>query len=319
MEMWSRRDFLKVATTSGVSTFLGMHGWTGIQSVRAGIKGWGNASGQVVAALRELPVNVTAVADLPSASTYLLEDWRTAFPAVAPQIYDDVRTMLERSRIDVLYASALPAHLENVPVHLLLENSESPLPHPAVTMDKFVQILPRYEFGGLNRSTSLLSMGDWSRAAIDCRTALPSTRFRDRSEFGCWLYQQIGEALDVVCELMDVDGVEQVFALATPAFSPYSARLGWRLATSESPLRTIDVSVVAAGLSPNQSAGTRILLCSEGRVAALCSAPRSSQLTTFLASNLLESIRRHDPQGLLYHPSLLTRSHDLVTRVAMSI
>lgn len=318
MKMWNRRDFLKIATASGVSAYASVHGWTGTPHVRVGIAGWNSRSHRIVEALQAVPgLRVTAVAYVSTSSMSSMAGWGTAFSNHKPSVYPNVRSLLKESDIDVLFADALHPPYAELPVHLLLDHPGLDEIASLASHAKCVQILPPYEFSGLSRSSSA-SVGKWNHATIECHATFPSKPFQNRSELASWVYRQIGVAIDTTCELMDVDDVAQVFGTATPANSPHTAKFGWRFTTIESPTRMIDVSVVATHAGKRSTDAT-ISLRRLGQSTKLHSVPRSPQFTRFLTSNLLEAISNNDPQLLLYSPSALMRSHKLVSRAVMGL
>jgi hypothetical protein len=180
-----------------------------------------------------------------------------------------------------------------------------------------VQVLPKYEFGGISRSSSTL-LGNWTHAVIDCRSTLPATPFEDKSEFASWLYREVGEAIDFVSAVMDITQAKQVFAAATPAVSAHQAKFGWRFACDGAASGTIDLSVAAIHSSKAHS-GITITLMGHGQSIVLYAAPRSPRFTGFLICNLIDALRNGKQKTLLYHPALLKKSYDIVSRAAMSV
>jgi hypothetical protein len=312
----NRREFLAFMALVGVSASTSPARWRAHRQFKVGMAEWNAASQVVAVAFRQIPeLGVAAVAGV-TPRTASLTEWRASFPNDQPEFYPDVTTMLKRSHFDFLYANAPDRTVAESAVHLLLEDpNPSTLVHLSAS-PAYIQILPRYEFSGFSRLSSM--SGEWMMAIIDCRSTLPNKPFQNQSEFAAWLYREIGEAIDFACELVDIGETHKIFAVAAPAESPYAAKFGWHIAGRGPCAGTIDVSV-SANHSPTQSGAIRIILRGARESVVLHSIPRSVRLTHVLTSNLIDAISSANPQNLVYRPSVLTRSHDLVTKAALSL
>ena len=317
MVIWSRREFLGVMASAGISTLAGPVAWAGGHTTRVGVVGWNAFSRRVARVFRDIPqLTIAAVADVDPSSS-LLSDWRKEFPGYLPRLYRRVPTMLEQCNLDFVYVHGADDSLDEMPIHVLLEDPDLRCIRSLSSPSMCIQILPKYEFGGISRASSLLS-GNWTHAMIDCRSALPATPFHAKSELASWLCREVGEAVDFVSELMDLTQAEQVFAAATPAVSGHQAKFGWRFVCTGSASRTTDLSVVATHSSKTHT-GITITLTGQGQSVVLHAAPRSPRFTRFLICNLIDTARSRNQQALLYHPAVLKQSYDLVSRAAMSV
>jgi hypothetical protein len=240
------------------------------------------------------------------------------FAGCLPRLYPSVPAMLEQGDLDFVYVHGANDSLNEISINLLVED---PAPHRLWAVpppDKCVQVLPKYEFGGISGSSAVLS-GNWTHAVVDCRSTLPATSFEDKSEFAFWLYREVAEAMDFVAEVMDITQAKQVFAAATPAVSAHQAKFGWRFVSDGATSRTIDLSVAAATRSSKARTGITITLTGHGQSIVLYAAPRSPRFTAFLIGNLVDALNNGNRQTLLYHPTVLKQSYDLVSQAAMSV
>lgn len=314
MSKWSRREFLALSASVGVSACAGAAGWNEGRKFQAAIAVWNERSRLVAEAFHATQsVRVTAVAGVGSRPLSRREELLAGFTGSHPTIYPDVASMLRHHTIDLLYASGSAPELADWSGHLLIDGPSDPRAY-AARRGRCVQILPQYEFAGCGRSAATLS-GDWTRASIDCRGSLPDAPIESCDELAQWLYGEVGEAIDFTSEMMGMNGADQIFAAAAPAASPYQARLGWRMVKTGTHSKSIEVSVYAVQFN-GMPKGIQIRLSADRQSLILRAAPRSIRLTHLLTANMIEAMTNSTPGSLIYSPRELSAAHELVQRAA---
>jgi hypothetical protein len=314
MTKWSRRDFLTFSACAGVSALAAIN--TGDATVRAGMLGWNDRSRFMATAFREIPeLRVVALSGLAPGYPYRM--LLPTFSGGPPALYSTTLSMHADRAVDFLYAPGESPDLANWPGHLLLDGAVDPRKYvDSGSGSRCVQILPRFEFSGCGRSAMALS-GEWSLARIDCRSKLPDKPFAGTSDLAAWLFHEAGEAVDFACEVMRLTEDNRIFTAATPAATPFEARLGWRLRESGRAGKTIEVSIHASHVS--NSSCTKIRLYGVAQSVFLQAAPRSMEFTRQITANFLDAMNQRRPDQLLFSPSILLRAHNIVSEAAMGM
>jgi len=124
---------------------------------------------------------------------------------------------------------------------------------------------------------------------------------------------EIGEAVDFADEMLGKEDYPHVSASAAPLVPAGTAVFGLRFQGAVEPsLRSIEIAIHARSQPVTLRPKTEIALLRENGSVTLVAAPRSGQLTRFLLVNMLEAVRDRAPSKLLYSPTALQASRELL-------